>query len=268
MRDIGKREQASCSSRRDHVLVEESSSDPDVLQSIPSTTAPKNSVLSITELNRTSESASQARWMQSSIRKVDWHRLTSVELARFVTEFEKMALQDYELGSPRTDQLLTLIQFNVFRAFVSNTASVQFTMDWLKQDATSPWLVKRPEALSSTKCPPDLKPTVLQTTVPHHPWIDLIPVPKIRDNLLLAEGQYDEDELCNVILDFHDVPNEKSGLIVWGEPWDSAGWEISENFLTHWAWVIRGCDEIQRSTNRWRRRRGEKELHFHSGLRS
>jgi hypothetical protein len=38
------------------------------------------------------------------------------------------------LGSPRVDQLLTLIQFNVFRALVNNTFAVGFTMNWLEEE--------------------------------------------------------------------------------------------------------------------------------------
>ncbi len=80
--------------------------------------------------------------------------------------------------------------------------------------------------------------------------------------MLLAGGSYDEYELCNDLVDFCDVPNEKTGLIVWGEPWDPSGWEMSESFLSRWRWVVNGCVGLLASTNYWRAQRGESELVF------
>jgi hypothetical protein len=84
----------------------------------------------------------------------------------------------------------------------------------------------------------------------------------MQENLLLAEAEdgYDEYGLCNDLVDFCNVPNDKTGLIVWKEPWDSSGWEVSEAFLKKWGWVVRGCRELMVSTNFWRERRGEKRL--------
>lgn len=47
--------------------------------------------------------------------------------------------------------------------------------------------------------PGNLRPTALQCEVLHHPWIDLLPVPKMRDNLILAEDTYDGAELCEAL---------------------------------------------------------------------
>lgn len=137
-----------------------------------------------------------------------------------------------------------------------------FTMDWLKAEAVSPWSSDEGQKLDTTLCPPSLRPTALQRMIPHHPWIDLFPFPKMRDNMLLAESQYDEDALCNNLIDFCDIPTDETGLVVWGEPWEPAGWEVSESLLKSWGWVIQDCHDIQSSTNVWRRRRGERELDF------
>jgi hypothetical protein len=84
----------------------------------------------------------------------------------------------------------------------------------------------------------------------------------MRDNLLLAAAGsgYDEDALCNDLVDFYEVPHEKTGLIVWRDPWDPSGWEVSETFVRKWSWVLRGCRELLWSTNYWRGRRGEDVL--------
>jgi hypothetical protein len=169
------------------------------------------------------------------------------------------------LGSPRTDQRLTLIQFNVFRALISNTFSLGFTMEWLQEDAISPFCSDHFDASCAISFPKSLSPTPLQRSTSHHPWIDLFPFPKMRDNMLLAAEHYDEYALCNNLVDFEDVTHEKTGLIVWKQPWDPSGWEVSESFLEDWAWVVEGCYELVQSTNYWRMRRGESELCFGFG---
>jgi hypothetical protein len=131
-------------------------------------------------------------------------------------------------------------------------------MEWLQEDAISPWNSTRESVKPS--CPASLQPTSIQREISHHPWIDLFPIPQMRDNMLLAGDTYDEYELCNDLVDFCDVPSERTGLIVWGEPWDPSGWEISEPFLNRWGWVVKGCVELLASTNYWRAQRGENKL--------
>lgn len=159
--------------------------------------------------------------------------------------------------------LLTLVHFNVFRALVSNTSSMGFTMEWLNEDAESPFNAPQPgSSIVSASCPSSLSPTDLQRTVAHHPWIDLFPFPRMRDNLLLAGDSYDEDQLCIDLVEFCHVPCEQMGLIVWGEPDDPRGWEVSESFLKRWGWVIKGCHELFAATNYRRAERGEEPLVF------
>jgi hypothetical protein len=153
------------------------------------------------------------------------------------------------------------VQFNVFRALISNTFSMGFTMEWLEEYAISPWISNSTHA-NEIVCPESLRPSTLQRTVVHHPWIDLFPVPKMRDNLLLAGDSYDEYALCNELVNFCNVTHDKTGLVVWRDPWDPSGWEISESFLSKWGWVVDGCDELLQSTNYWRMTRGENVLFF------
>ena len=186
------------------------------------------------------------------------HSLAPKELREMMDQYEKSARRDYELGSPRVDQLLTLIQFNVFRALLNNTTTLGFTMAWLEYEAISPWNTNFQRASSS--CPPSLLPTPIQRTVPHHPWIDLWPIPQMRDNILLAGDAYDEDQLCKDLVDFCNVPHAQTGLVVWREAWDQYGWEASEAFVRNWGWILKGCTELIESTNYWRAKRGEKAL--------
>ncbi|CAG7952752.1 unnamed protein product [Penicillium olsonii] len=187
------------------------------------------------------------------------HDMKWAEIEKIMERYEMSARQNYALGSPRADQLLTLIQFNVFRALVQNTSMVGFDMDWLGEDAISPWCSRIPESQIAL-CPTNLRPTSLQREVSHHPWIDLFPIPQLRDNLLSCYENFDEMALCNDLVDFYDVSHEKTGLIVWTSPWQPSGWEVSEDFLHKWSWVVKGCHQLVQSTNYWRSMRGEDPL--------
>lgn len=103
----------------------------------------------------------------------------------------------------------------------------------------------------STPTPPASTPTLLQTTKPHLPYIDLIPFPLFRDDILRA---------CEVVQseDFwHDMVSGK--LKVWGQtPWDRRGWEMHEDFVAKWWWVI--AEDMLEETNFWRVSRGKDPL--------
>ena len=181
-------------------------------------------------------------------------------IRKLIDEYERSAYRNYMLGSPHVGQLLSLVQFNVFRAFLSNNSTIGFTMEWLQGDSISPFWLSGPSRLEST-CPASMRPTYLQLTVEHHPWLDLLPWPVMRDNILLAlENDWDDTDLCRDLVEFCQEPKELTGFIIWGEPWDPSGWEVTAGFFRKWAWSIRGCPDLLRSTNRWREKRGGKKL--------
>ena len=88
----------------------------------------------------------------------------------------------------------------------------------------------------------------------------------MRDNLLLAgEGTYDETKLCADLVGSFCAASvakdeAKTGLMVWGQPWDVAGWEMTDSFVQNWGWITKGCDLLLHSTNYWREHRGDKPL--------
>lgn len=196
--------------------------------------------------------------------------LTPPEAQQLMDQFERSAYRSYLLGHPTTDHLLRLTKVNVYRAFISNISALGLTMDWMRDDDTlSPFNTLRPDlpvynsegsSSSTTTIPPNLLPTQLQRTVPHHPWLDFFPLPQIRDNLLRAGNSFNDEELCVDVLGFWDLSGGEKSLIVWGDPWDPYGWEVTEAFVKKWGWVVRGCTEILRSTNHWREKRGERKL--------
>lgn len=178
-------------------------------------------------------------------------------------------------GVPTDHEFINLLYYNVFRAFQVNIGSLGLTVYLLSLDILSPFnttalggsvsenledfaLIPTPAPDLISSLPLSLRPTELQISVLHHPWIDLFPCPKLRDNLLRKGDALDGLAIC------HDVckggENENTGLIVWGDPWDVSGWEITEALAKKWPWMIEGCDEVIEGTNYWRALRGLENL--------
>lgn len=113
---------------------------------------------------------------------------------------------------------------------------------------------------------PDLRPTEKQITSIHHPFVDILPFPVLRDNLItcIDDASIDEDEF------FYDALN---GLICWGgagisrrdkngigsgTPWDVRSWEAKEWFIQKWWFILGGEEgELVRQSRWWRSLRGE-----------
>lgn len=179
---------------------------------------------------------------------------------RLLSVFEAAAYRSYH-GNPQADHLLTLAKLNVFRAFVRNIAMLGYTREWMTDDALSRFSISGPHPkLPVAELPPSLRPTDLQRSQLHHPWLDFFPFARLRDNLIQNEDLMDESQFCRDLMGFWAVPGEHNSILVWGDPWDPMNWEITEAFLQKWGRLVKGCPEIFWSTNHWRRLRGEKRL--------
>jgi hypothetical protein len=182
--------------------------------------------------------------------------------------FAEQALMSYMTANPCADHHLKLIQFNTINGLTRNAAALGYQFDWLICAAISPFgcdgQSRNPVSASSVGAvPSSLAPTSMQLTTRHHPWLDLFPIPKMRDNLLIATrvlSPENEQRLFDDVMDSGGGKNEWAGLLVWGDPWDPQSWEISVPFLQRWGWLLRGCPEIMTSTNRWRCQRGERPI--------
>ncbi|KAI0503258.1 hypothetical protein F5B22DRAFT_559402 [Xylaria bambusicola] len=158
-------------------------------------------------------------------------------------------------------RLLVLIQLNAFRAMLTNMALLRIIerlptecgMVLYAKDFPPP-----PDVL-----PPSLQDTWLQQNTSHDMWIDSIPFPKMRDNILAYGTGIDEDDFCVDIMGglfegFNDI--EINGVLVWGEPWSETGWEVTAGFAKKWGFLLKGCDTLIEATNRYRAARGEDRL--------
>lgn len=184
----------------------------------------------------------------------------------------KMSTSYFPLSA---DHLIHLIQFNVFRAILTNMVTLRLShlFSCESEDYMLISALPIPAAI-----PPTLEPTALQQKVPHAPYVDLFPLAGLRDALVRAEGQYDDCELCIDLLGSISQPqveeeyrkaektdgdNVRTGLVVWGEPWRVESWEVEEGFVEKWGWMLQeGCEDLITSTNRWRELRGDEPLRW------
>ncbi|EEA19245.1 hypothetical protein TMatcc_010199 [Talaromyces marneffei ATCC 18224] len=163
------------------------------------------------------------------------------------------------------DHLILLLQYNVLRATLINIKILSPLLTITSCSADTLNVLPKPSL--PDQIPPTLWPTKLQQTIPHEDWVDIIPHPRWRDNVLLALGTFDEDELWSDTIGglFEGFPQseiERRGVIVWSPPWDICGWEITEGFWKKWGFLMKGCEDILDVTNYWRRQRGEEPLVF------
>lgn len=179
----------------------------------------------------------------------------------------KQALEDYSLHLYRPSNLHIIIQLNVLNAIADNATLLGFPKEALCRDELiSPFHQVGPDPVNLVPlpdCPETLRPTQLQRAISHHPWIDLFPFPRFRDNVLrgIQDGSFDEDDLCFDLLGVGSVgPGEQPSLLVWGGPWDASSWEVNEAFLMKWGSLVRGCPKILESSNYWRGKRGQSKL--------
>ncbi|VUC36643.1 unnamed protein product [Clonostachys rosea] len=206
-------------------------------------------------------------------------------------------------ASVTADQLLELIQFNVFRALIANKYSMSGKAQHYQEAADGPLIPYLEQTypgnavfvpLSAGELPVSLLPTQLQITVQHATWIDLLPFPRMRDNLIRAHNQFDHAELVNDVigqlidlsqffrpqghvdkassqassrgegspesLEDEATAPPRGGFIVYGAPHRVESWEVTPEFVWKWGWTLMGCQELMESTNRWRRSRGESVL--------
>ncbi|VUC36375.1 unnamed protein product [Clonostachys rosea] len=207
-------------------------------------------------------------------------------------------------SSPLQDHLIHLIHFNVLRAvfrikFIlasstafcigGNTLGTEpqlVTIDDAHPSRATLVLTAHDEA---NNLPVSVRPTPLQSSKDHATWIDIIPFPTMRDNLIRYDSEYDQvefgNDLVGDLVDFAGVyqlqrpkqqrtpgnksslPNDgacgagaRTGLIVWGEPHCPENWEVTPGFMQKWSWALAGCQPLLDSSNRWRALRGEDPL--------
>ncbi|KPM43131.1 hypothetical protein AK830_g3380 [Neonectria ditissima] len=198
---------------------------------------------------------SDLRAVTAAVRALDSPATAPEDGRTILQRFEAFAHQLYITRAPQVTILPILSQFNFIRALLANMDLLGLSSENMDNDALSPFNSPAPV----TRLPGGLRPTDLQRTTSHHPWIDLIPIPEMRDNLFRRGLDcFDEKKLCHALRGC--IPSHDPGMLIWREPWDPSGWEVTESFIRTWGWALAGCWGLLHSTNACRAERGEKPL--------
>jgi hypothetical protein len=222
---------------------------------------------------------------------------TIPEITRIKQTFDpKATLLAFENAGPdvyfplSSDHLLHLIHHNVFRALITNKKMITSATQLSRTERCDPAVVPSFSdlcdgftvivPLPGHLLPQTLCPTYSQMTIGHSSWFNMFPHPRIRDNLIRQEGFFDPYDFCNDLFGeliagrkysapelegpvedtVDDITHSRKGLIVWGEPWDVGGWEVTPGFVKKWSWALEGCEDLIAASNRWRAERDEEPL--------
>ncbi|KAJ8118448.1 hypothetical protein OPT61_g581 [Boeremia exigua] len=184
------------------------------------------------------------------------------EVRALMGHFAHYAYTSYMQGSPTTAHLPLLARYNMALSLAANARLLGTIDEFYIWDGISPMNKQGPLLGLGfhdqfADWPSNLKPTQIQLSIKHHPWIDCLPWPQLRNNLLRAfeVAVCDEDELCHDICDLTD--SIEPMILIWGTSEDPRNWEVSDGFLRKWAWLLYGCGQALTSTNYWRAKRGE-----------
>ncbi|UPL01572.1 hypothetical protein LCI18_012506 [Fusarium solani-melongenae] len=174
------------------------------------------------------------------------------------TRVSEHTSDSFACGIPTPLSLSMVIQLNAFNALFYNAYLLGIKTETLCDVKIMSPFTSVGSYTIDERCPSSLHPTLAQRTIHHHPWIDLLPLPRLRDNLIRAFQIINEQEIGSDIMSVQAVAGEKPTLIVWGDPSNPRWWEASPAFLLKWGYLLRGCQELIEATNYWRKMRGEK----------
>ncbi|KAJ5301800.1 hypothetical protein N7508_006663 [Penicillium antarcticum] len=173
-----------------------------------------------------------------------------------ISDIRRIALQSMAQKTISPSAVLCVPQYNILRAMFANAKIMGLTMELLNEDIASQFNIV---GQSTFHLPASLLPSESQKQIVHHPWVDIIPILSLREALLIREDICEEDEFCGDLYGICASTNEV-GLRVWGDAWNPRAYEASEYLLRKWNWIAEECPDLVRSTNYWRRKRGEKTL--------
>ncbi|KAI0408970.1 hypothetical protein F4802DRAFT_306653 [Xylaria palmicola] len=135
--------------------------------------------------------------------------------------------------------------------------------------ANSPFNDGTHTILTTQELPEVWRPTLSQSSTPHHPVIDLLPWPSVRDRLIMLMSLPDEARppaaagplaIAQLAYDLEDAAE---GVRIWGDdPCEPTSWEVGQVLFERW-WFVFDRQVIDQS-NYWRRLRGAATLSMKS----
>ncbi|SPN99603.1 uncharacterized protein DNG_02455 [Cephalotrichum gorgonifer] len=158
--------------------------------------------------------------------------------------------------------LLPVSELTILRAMLRISQRLNVTSFW-QLDAASPFTTG--SATPQHELPVSFRPTPSQLLVPHHPIIDILPWPNVREKLIGIMQLPDEvrpegAEGPMALLNFaYDIEDGAEGIRIWGaDVYDPGAWEVGQVLFERWWFLF--DREIVANSNRWRMLRGASAL--------
>ncbi|KAF7545799.1 hypothetical protein G7046_g9475 [Stylonectria norvegica] len=159
--------------------------------------------------------------------------------------------------------VLPVNELTLIRAMVSIASRIGTKGSLWGLDAVSSFY--RGEGTPSHLLPVPLRPTASQLLISHHPMLDLLPWPGVRDRMINILTLPDELRPPNAVgplalVNFaYDVEDSAEGVRIYGEdPLEPEAWEIGQVMFEQWWFLF--DRKILETSNRWRRMRGAPPL--------
>lgn len=159
------------------------------------------------------------------------------------------------------EQNLPMLELNLLRGAMSIAKRLNIDQLVWSIDATSPFTAPEMAMTSFNHLPQNLRPTLVQLTNSHHPMMDLLPWPSVRDRLILMFAQpldfrapiaASPTALVDLV---YDIEDSAEGVRIWADdPYSAQNWEVGEKLFKNWWWAL-DADVLRRS-NEMRLSRG------------
>ena len=160
--------------------------------------------------------------------------------------------------------LLPMSELALLRAFLRIGARLGCTAGAGMWDMSAKSIFSRPNRLPLL-LPEEWEPTPSQLRVPHHPVLDFLPWPSVRERVITVLDLPDDARPPSaagplaVVQFVYDMEDTAEGMRIWGgNPCDPQAWEVGQVLFERW-WYIFDRAVIDQS-NRWRELRGAPRL--------
>lgn len=157
---------------------------------------------------------------------------------------------------------LPVNELTLFRGFLRIAARLGCQNNLWDINAHSPF---SDPASSISHLPQTWQPTTAQILIPHHPILDLLPWPSVRENIIRVLTLPEEvrppiAKSATALVQFvYDLKDNAEGIRIWGgDTYDPASWEVGQLLFERWWFIF--DREIVAQSNMWRDLRGAARL--------
>lgn len=191
----------------------------------------------------------------SSVESPDWPPIQEMD---FASALQTTSTRSYTFPDERHASILEL-KLARGLLLIAKRMNVEDLL-W-SPTSRSPFTDPALSGLSFDHLPVNLRPTKIQQLIPHHPLLDVLAWPAVRDKLILVFSQNVDARppvaasptaLYDLV---YDIEDSAEGVRIWGDdPCTDENWEVGEAVFKKWWWALDST--VLRTSNKWRRERG------------